>query len=379
MTLDIAIEEAQRHGNDLPTPPNEASTCAWVIEPLLRAAGYKTWEIISQGLDGNNSFPDYTILHNSAEHTWYLEAKAWTVALADQHANQALNYSHQNGKRWVILTNGQQWRLYDDWVVGVAKVKLVAEVKLTDTTAMNELLSALSKESVTTRGVEAYVNRLKLEREHAKRQCLLRETLDQQLMNEGSPAVLALLGIIRKVMGLEGVTAAEIVAYFNRAPSPSVPDRPSVQLTLPAPTIPVFWQHFLELAKQLDFSMSLHKDPWPYTDYDVKIINPNKWTKFRYFVRPEEGWAEIYIEGNDPSTAQSRFEAICSKRKEIEQAFQLPLVWEYKPGLKHAKIRCRIPGAGMNEVKKWPVLHAAMIETMKRLMTVTTPYLEELN
>ena len=124
MSLKDAVQEViAEYTND--PPPNESSTCEWVILPLLWAAGYARRDIVSRVADNNGQYPDYTLLPNDPERTWYLEAKAWNVALEDKHAQQSLNYANQNGKRWVALTNGRVWRLYDNRIQGLAADKLI--------------------------------------------------------------------------------------------------------------------------------------------------------------------------------------------------------------------------------------------------------------
>src|SRR5439155_23527827 len=115
MSLADAIAQALEEAN--PPPVNESTTCEWVIYPLLLAAGHARRDILSRVADNNGQYPDYSILLDSP-HGWFLEAKAWNVALQDNHAQQALNYANQNGKRWVVLSNGQEWRLYDNDIRG---------------------------------------------------------------------------------------------------------------------------------------------------------------------------------------------------------------------------------------------------------------------
>src|SRR5438445_165616 len=105
-------------------PPNESNTCEWVILPLLWAAGYARREIHSRVLDNNKLYPDYTLLPADPQHRWFLEAKPWAVELDHSHAIQALDYANHNGVRWVLLTNGRTWRLYDNGVQGLAADKL---------------------------------------------------------------------------------------------------------------------------------------------------------------------------------------------------------------------------------------------------------------
>ena len=71
-------------------PPNEATTCAWIIHPILLEAGYARRDILCETLDNNSQFPDYTILPGTPQ-TWVLEAKQWKTPLQDGHAQQSLN------------------------------------------------------------------------------------------------------------------------------------------------------------------------------------------------------------------------------------------------------------------------------------------------
>ena len=122
MNLGEAIAHAQGCYED--PPKNESVTRKWTIDPLLDASGYLPREIVPELKDQNNKYPDYSILPNTPD-TWYIEAKAWHVALQGEQVIQALNYANHNGKRWVVLSNGQCWRLYDNSIQGVAAEKLV--------------------------------------------------------------------------------------------------------------------------------------------------------------------------------------------------------------------------------------------------------------
>jgi hypothetical protein len=57
-------------------------------------------------------------------------------------------YANQNGKRFVVLTNGQNWRLYDNATQGVLADKLVRQVTLLDTPKITDFLTILSKQEV---------------------------------------------------------------------------------------------------------------------------------------------------------------------------------------------------------------------------------------
>ncbi|MCS6831220.1 MAG: type I restriction enzyme HsdR N-terminal domain-containing protein, partial [bacterium] len=107
------IEQIKRELGEQ-TPPNEATTCSWVVEPLLLVAGYRRMDWIQEvaGLQGNKYRPDYTVLAETP-HCWLLEAKTWNHPLLEQDANQLTSYANVHNIRWAVLTNGKEWQLYD--------------------------------------------------------------------------------------------------------------------------------------------------------------------------------------------------------------------------------------------------------------------------
>jgi predicted type IV restriction endonuclease len=212
--LKAAIEDARK----LETrPPNEACTCEWVIRPLLEAAGYAKHEIVSQGPMSGGGIPDYTILPDT-EWTWYLEAKTWDKSLENgADAVQALNYANAQGKRWVVLSNGRQWLLFDNHLVGVeAPQRLVVQSALEDEDFL-EFMKALSKPSVITGNLEQYVlrSRVKL-------------ALDQQLHDQNSEVIRAITGILKNKLGIQGVQPSHVVEYFS---SETPPDKDTFTLS----------------------------------------------------------------------------------------------------------------------------------------------------
>lgn len=211
MSLKDAIEEVLSYADD--PPPNESNTCEWVILPLLWAAGYARREIISRIADNNGQFPDYTVLPSTPECTWYAEAKAWNVALEDRHAQQSLNYANQNGKRWVVLTNGRVWRLYDNRIQGLAADKLIAETHLTDLSAFTEFLTSVGKTSVCSGGLERYAIKARLA-----------PLLNTQLQKPDSEIIRGLRNLLKNQTGLSDVQNGDIAAYFQEILASRPPD-----------------------------------------------------------------------------------------------------------------------------------------------------------
>lgn len=214
-SLRMAVKEAQRYLEELPSPPNEANTCDWVIRPLLLALGYQNHEIHAQAGDVANKFPDYTVLPNSP-HTWFLEAKAWTVTLDSSHVDQALNYAHANGQRWVVLSNGREWRLYDDRIVGKSADRLVATALLQDTEKIERFLTAITRSSIQGKAIEIYAGELKV-----------RDYLLDAISNTGSPVIQAVLKVVRQKIGGANFSAETIVDILNARQAGQVVEIPA--------------------------------------------------------------------------------------------------------------------------------------------------------
>lgn len=205
-------------------PPNESTTCEWVIYPLLLAIGYIHRDIISRFADNNGQYPDYAILPNS-DHAWFLEAKSWSQPLSDSHAQQSLNYANQNGRRWVVLSNGHEWRLYDNRIQGLAAQKLVVCAGLAEISRLKQMLMALGKDAVSSSSLEPYA-----------RTTRLAEALSEQLASPESNIVRAIWGVVQGLPGLEDGTCAEIVSclsQFTSHPPPAV-GRPPIPVREPA-------------------------------------------------------------------------------------------------------------------------------------------------
>ncbi len=178
MTLEDEITEAQNCASE--PPKNESNTCDWVILPLLLAAGYARRDIESRIADSTGDFPDYTILPNH-RFTFYLEAKAWKVTLEDKYVKQALNYTNHNGKRFVILANGQHWRIYDNAVQGLLAEKLISQATLQDTQQIKDFLTIISKAEVLNGSLERMAEATSLRKAQEVREQQERQQQESEL------------------------------------------------------------------------------------------------------------------------------------------------------------------------------------------------------
>ena len=195
------LDEAEKR-----TPQSEAQVSHWVIVPVLEALGYQKRDIVPQATDSHNQFPDYTVLPDT-NHTWYVEVKDWCLSLADRFVNQALNYANQNGRRWVVLTNGRVWRLYDNHVRSAAAGKRVTEASVSERDALLALFAALTPASIEH----------ELDRFAARER--LRSYLTEHVAREDSDLVRTIQRFVRKQVGLESVTTADIVQSVTVTPS----------------------------------------------------------------------------------------------------------------------------------------------------------------
>ncbi|MEN2981997.1 MAG: hypothetical protein ABDH20_05350 [Thermus sp.] len=99
---------------------NEEATLLGLVLPLLQKAGYDPFnpeEVFPQGRDTNNLKPDLLLYKTSplegGQPHMVLEVKALGKPLAS-FQNQVVQY--MNGvptARWYILTNGEEWEVYD--------------------------------------------------------------------------------------------------------------------------------------------------------------------------------------------------------------------------------------------------------------------------
>jgi hypothetical protein len=170
--------------------------------------------------------PDRTILPGT-EYEWYLEAKAWGVSLDDEkHLQQATNYAHSRGRRWVVLTNGQVWRIYDDHITGLPPAeRLVAEARIDQPTDLEQLLTAVSKQTVVGGGLAQFALRSRIS-----------AILTRSLKDEGSEAIRALCTVVRKEPGMSEVSRHDVASYFRDLQPAVQPEPKEGKQEDPSPT-----------------------------------------------------------------------------------------------------------------------------------------------
>jgi len=235
-TLKEAIARALEVAGEKKGKLNEACTCDWIIKPLLWAAGYSVMEISAQERDSAGNKPDYIILPETG-HPWILEAKAWNVNLEDSHAWQALTYAFTKNVRWVVLSNGLEWRLYDREVDGEASRRLAATARLEDQEGAARFLTAIGRQSVLDGSIEQFALKERL-----------RAVLKEQLTDAGSEAVRALWNRLRGLPGLSKVSREDVAGVLKELIGPAFPPPPRTPPPPPPPP-PTGWYSLPELIE----------------------------------------------------------------------------------------------------------------------------------
>lgn len=110
---------------------NETQTRRLVIEPALAAIGYDVWKadapnrleaeatIDGAARSGGKGAVDYVLFASGSPYT-ALEAKSVGVSLSAQDSKQVCDYCvyRQPQLRWGVVTNGKDWRLFDNEIKG---------------------------------------------------------------------------------------------------------------------------------------------------------------------------------------------------------------------------------------------------------------------
>lgn len=367
-TLSNAIAEAVAYYDE--SPPNEACTCYWIIDPLLKAMGYCHKDIQPQLADGGNQYPDYTILPGSAN-TWFLEAKAWNVQLKDAHVQQALNYANQNGKRWVVLSSGRRWHLYDNHIIGVASDKLVAKVELRETDESLEFLRAISRSSVEGGELEEYAATSHL-----------RALLAEEFKDPASDLVKAIWMRVKTHPGLANVTRQQIAQILSPAKAeqsggPATPaGGPEAQAPDTAGLQESFWTMLLAGIKERNIPLfskiTSGKGPWISTGAGISGLI------YAFVLAAHSARVELYIDKSSSNTNRAIFDQLSAKRSAIETAFGDTLDWQPLEGKKAKRICWTTSSAGLKDPDAWPELQDELIDAMTRLSAALQPHISAL-
>jgi predicted type IV restriction endonuclease len=143
------------------TGVNEQNTKATLIQPLLRALGWDVEDLEDVHLEykqkSRDKPVDYALLLLRSP-CLFLEAKSLGESLDDRKwANQVMGYASVAGVQWVVLTDGDEYRIYNSHATVPVEEKLFRKIRITDnSTCLEKTLWLLSKEQMQ----ERQINRL---------------------------------------------------------------------------------------------------------------------------------------------------------------------------------------------------------------------------
>jgi predicted type IV restriction endonuclease len=140
---------------------NEQNTKSTLIQPLLRVLGWDVEDLEDVHLEyrqkSKDKPVDYALLLLRSP-CLFFEAKSLGESLDDRKwANQVMGYASVAGVEWVVLTDGDEYRIYNSHATVPVDEKLFRKIRITDESTLPEkTLSLLSKEQMQ----ERQINRL---------------------------------------------------------------------------------------------------------------------------------------------------------------------------------------------------------------------------
>lgn len=136
-------------------PLNEQNTKATLIEPVLRALGWDTEdvdEVAREYREERADNPvDYALLV-LREPKLLLEAKALGEDLDDRRwAGQIMSYAAVAGAEWIVLTNGDEYRIYNPHASVRVDQKLLIAVRVSSSSpVVEQVLRLLARDQLET-------------------------------------------------------------------------------------------------------------------------------------------------------------------------------------------------------------------------------------
>jgi hypothetical protein len=192
------------------TAINEQNTKAALIAPILRALGWDLEDVDEVSHEYRRLSSDYPVdyaLLLLRTPRLFVEAKPLDANLDDRHwADQILVYAMHAGVQWVVLTNGDEYRVYNAHAVVPFEEKLFRSVRLSDdTTRAEDLLDLIAKERMRENWIDTLWKAHFVDRQ-------IRAAIEGLFSPEPDPSLVRL--IARRVSAL---SAADIRSGLGRA------------------------------------------------------------------------------------------------------------------------------------------------------------------
>ena len=143
---------------------SEANTKKKIIEPLLEFLGWDTRgsEVILEypvRIGSTTKHVDCALMLENKP-VVLAEAKPYDATLSDDDSAQIISYGRIEDVQWVVLTDGQELKVFNTSVGKTEKECLVIEVNLKKAPEQAQYLNLVSRESILTGEIEATAKRL---------------------------------------------------------------------------------------------------------------------------------------------------------------------------------------------------------------------------
>jgi len=187
-------------------PINEESTRAALIEPIIRSLGWDVEdleEVQREYKPRKRDKPvDYALM-SLRQPRLFIETKALGENLADHRwANQIMGYAAVAGVKWVVLTDGDEYRLYNSHAPVVIDAKLFRTVRISDNTAeLPETLALFAKEQIDDKKIEVLWNAHFVDSQ-------VHKALDDLFSGEPDPSLVRILGKRTAKLSAKDIRAA---------------------------------------------------------------------------------------------------------------------------------------------------------------------------
>jgi predicted type IV restriction endonuclease len=143
---------------------NESDTSMIVTDILAEVFGFDKYNEITREYAIRGTYCDLATKIDGKLQT-LIEVKAIGVDLRENHIKQAVDYAANQGIEWVVLTNGQIWKVFSVSFSKPISADLVLELDMlalehNDEDAQEDLF-LLSKEGIQRSGLDAYNDQLR--------------------------------------------------------------------------------------------------------------------------------------------------------------------------------------------------------------------------
>lgn len=123
---------------------NETATRQVLIDPLLLALGWDVSDPAQVALEysAGGGRADYALMPND-QPVAVIEAKNLGTSLEEREIMQALTYAHSRVIEYMVVTNGDDWRMYDVFARQPIEERILMQFSITQTPAHESALQAL--------------------------------------------------------------------------------------------------------------------------------------------------------------------------------------------------------------------------------------------